>query len=56
MSDRPELTRSQSIMRIVVSIAVLAVSFYIILNKSSDQQSRQWAAGWIGLVIGYWLA
>lgn len=55
MSDR-QITREQSIMRILISVAMLGFGFYVLLSDNPDNELKQWAAGWIGAVVGYWLA
>lgn len=42
-------------MKAALSLAVVAVSFYIILNRPEDRKARDWAFGAVGLILGYWL-
>lgn len=42
--------------RVVVTAALLGAGMHIILSGGYDAETRQWASGWIGAVIGYWLA
>lgn len=39
----------------VLSIALLAFGFYVLLDNHSASELQKLAAGWVGLVIGYWL-
>jgi hypothetical protein len=39
----------------VLSLAVVAVSLYIIIAKEEDEAARQWAVGAIAFVLGYYL-
>lgn len=39
----------------VVSGAVLAVCFFVVLFRQEDRKAREWAFGAIGLILGYWL-
>ncbi len=39
----------------VLSVALVAFGFYVLLHKGYDAATQKVAAGWIGLVIGYWL-
>ncbi len=38
-----------------VSLSVLSVALYIVLDKSAGHDSKKWAYGIIGLIVGYWL-
>lgn len=42
-------------MKPALSLAVVAVSFFIILKRRDDRNARDWAFGVIGLILGYWL-
>jgi len=39
----------------VLSVALLAFGFYVLLDGAATSELQKLAAGWIGLVIGYWL-
>ena len=46
---------SRVLMQIVVSLAVLAVSLWLLMNATSNEDTRKLASGLIGTVVGYWL-
>ena len=48
-------TTFRVIMQSIVSLAVLAFGFTIILSPDQTQAIKELAAGFIGTVIGYWL-
>ena len=41
--------------RLIVSLLVLIVAFYIILSNAYPDAHTKWAFGIIGVVLGYWL-
>jgi hypothetical protein len=43
------------VMQILMSLAALGVSFYIILSSSYDAGSKHWAYGTVGSLFGFWL-
>ncbi len=49
-------------MRVLVSVVLLAVGLLVItapnfaFGQSFSADVQKWAAGWIGVVVGYWLA
>jgi hypothetical protein len=43
------------VMRVVVSLVVLAAGLYIILNQSYTVEDKKWGYGIVGTVVGYWL-
>ena len=45
----------ESWIREVLSLAVVAVSLFIILTRAADEAARQWAVGAIAFVLGYYL-
>jgi hypothetical protein len=47
--------RTRVIIQIVISFALIAAGLYVILSKNYSADTQKLAAGWIGLVIGYWL-
>ena len=44
------------LMAIVVSVAVLGASLYVILTKKFSPESDKWAYGAVGTITGFWLA
>ncbi len=44
-----------TIMRVVVSLVVLAAALYVILSQNYESDTQKWAFGAVGMVIGYWL-
>jgi hypothetical protein len=42
-------------MKAVLSLAVVAVSLFIIVARKEDEAARQWAVGAIAFVLGYYL-
>lgn len=49
----PTVPRTTVIMQIIVTLVALAAGIYFLVNGTADIQKT--AAGWIGIVIGYWL-
>jgi hypothetical protein len=49
-------------MQVIVSVIMLAAGLLVlfaptpILPHPFDESTKRWAAGWIGVVIGYWLS
>ena len=43
------------LIRTCISLAVLGVALYIIIEGRSSDKSSEWAYGAVGTVIGYWL-
>lgn len=39
----------------VLSFTLLVFGFYVLLDGGSSGELQKVAAGWIGIVIGYWL-
>jgi hypothetical protein len=48
-------SRTKVKMQIFVSTVVLAAALVVILSKSYGEADTKWAAGIVGVVIGYWL-
>lgn len=46
---------TKAIVQIVLSLILIAAGLYIILSKNYSEDVQKIAAGWVGLVIGYWL-
>lgn len=55
MSRRLERERVKVWMQVIVSIVALAAGIYLVATAES-QQVRELAAGWTGLILGYWLS
>lgn len=47
--------RTPAVMRIVVSLIVLAAGLWVMLSGRYDADVEKWAAGAIGTVVGFWL-
>ena len=43
------------IMRVLISLVVLAAALYVILSDKYDDDVKKWAFGVVGLIVGYWL-
>ena len=43
------------IVQVVLSGVVLAAALYIILSQGYPADTEKWAAGTIGLILGFWL-
>jgi hypothetical protein len=43
------------IMQFILSISLLAVALYVIVNPAAPPEAQKWAPGVIGTLIGYWL-
>ena len=44
-----------AVVRIVVSLVVLAAGLYVILHAGYDADVQKWGFGIVGTVVGYWL-
>jgi len=42
-------------MEVIVSLIALGFGIWVLISGSSSADLQKWAAGWIGLVVGYWL-
>jgi hypothetical protein len=51
----PIMINVKTMMMVLVSIAVLGASFYIILSREYDSDSEKWAFGVVGTIVGFWL-
>jgi hypothetical protein len=40
---------------ILVSLAVIAASLYVVLSARYDDATRKWAFGALGAQVGYWM-
>lgn len=43
------------VMMVLVSLAVLGSSLFIILSGQHDSDSQKWAYGAVGSIVGFWL-
>lgn len=43
------------IVRVVVSLVILAASLFVILQGNYSDATVKWAYGMAGLIVGYWL-
>lgn len=46
---------AEGIMSVVVSLAVLCASLYVVLSGHYDDSTQKWAFGIIGSLIGFWV-
>jgi hypothetical protein len=46
---------TKAILQVIVSLVLIAAGIYVILVKGYSEATQKIAAGWIGLVAGYWL-
>ena len=53
----PDMRRisTEGVMRVLITIVVLAAALYVILSRSYSGESEKWAFGVVGLVLGFWL-
>jgi hypothetical protein len=42
-------------MQVAVSAVLIRAGLYVLLRGGASSDLQKWAAGWIGLVAGYWL-
>lgn len=54
MNDEEWSRRTKLVAQLVVSAAVLVACFAIIFRQDTAD-SKKWAFGMVGLVVGYWL-
>lgn len=43
------------IMQVLISVALLVASLYVILSKEYDSKDKHWAYGTVGTLLGFWL-
>jgi hypothetical protein len=48
-------TRVKAIMQIVISLILIFAGVYLIVAHGYSDATQKIAAGWIGVVVGYWL-
>jgi hypothetical protein len=46
---------SKVIMQVIVSCAIVAFGFYVLLHNGEPEPIQKAAMGFIGTVVGYWL-
>jgi hypothetical protein len=49
------MSRTRAVMQIVISLALLTFGFYV-LTGNYDDGVQEFAAGWVGAVVGFWLS
>ena len=47
--------RHREFMQTVVTVTVLGVSAYLIVERSASADARNWAFSAISAIVGYWL-
>jgi hypothetical protein len=47
--------RTEAVMRIVITLAVLGSCLYIILSEAYGPETQKWAFGMVGTLFGAWL-
>jgi hypothetical protein len=45
----------RSVMQFILSVSLLAVALYVIVDPAAPSEAQKWAPGVIGTLIGYWL-
>ncbi len=55
LSAAPSGVDAKVMMRVVVSLSVLAAALFVILWKNYDANDKKWAYGSVGAIVGYWL-
>ncbi len=45
----------KNVVMIIISLAVLGSSLYIILSKGYDEGTMKWAYGVVGSILGFWI-
>jgi len=53
VATRPRLKRM--LMQAIVSLVILAASFFVICMHGFDPGSKRWCYVSVGMVVGYWL-
>ena len=48
-------SRTITLVRIVISLAVLGATLYVILSQRFPDEFSKWAFGMVGVIVGYWL-
>jgi hypothetical protein len=43
------------IMQFILSVSLLGVASYLVLNPSAPAEAQKWATGIIGTLLGFWL-
>jgi hypothetical protein len=52
---RPHRFDAGAVMPLVISIALLGASLWVILSKNYEADTEKWAFGCVGTIVGYWL-
>ena len=52
---KTDVSRIKLFMQIIVTLAILAVSLFVILTNAADAQNKHWAYGAVGTILGFWL-
>lgn len=52
---RKTSTKIRLLAQVLVSLAVLILGFILMLDHTQDKDTKQFGAGFIGTVVGYWL-
>ena len=47
--------RTNTAMRVLISIAILGSGLCVLLSSSYDDEAQKWASGSIGTIVGVWL-
>ena len=47
--------RTNTTIRVLISIAILGSSLYMLLSSRYDDEVQKWASGSIGIIVGVWL-
>jgi hypothetical protein len=42
------------VMRVIISVLVLPMAFYIVLSNHYDSGTQKWAAALVGSILTYW--
>ena len=53
--DGKQYGKIVTVVRVLVSLAVLGAALFVILSQRYPEDYAKWAFGVIGVVIGYWL-
>jgi hypothetical protein len=49
------LSTIRLVMQIVVSLALLLACLLVVLSNKYDPNSKHWAFGMLGTIVGFWL-
>jgi hypothetical protein len=45
---------AEVLLQIILTISTGTIAIYILLKEDSDNTQRELAAGWFGIILGYW--